>query len=148
MPKQFAEQSADQRFLSHLRAILPDLRMESEVDLICAVELGLPTRAVDDLLKAGLSEKEVYSLVIPRRTLSHRRAHDRPLSHAESDRTVRVARVAALADQAFGERARALRWLRKPKHRFGGRTPLGLCATEAGARLVEEMLRQIDHGIF
>jgi putative toxin-antitoxin system antitoxin component (TIGR02293 family) len=59
-----------------------------------------------------------------------------------------VARITALAEQAFGEPERAWRWLRKPKPRFDGKTPVEMLATEAGARLVEEAIVQIDHGIF
>jgi putative toxin-antitoxin system antitoxin component (TIGR02293 family) len=59
-----------------------------------------------------------------------------------------VARIAAMAEQVFGEPERAWRWLRKPQQRFDGKAPIDMLATEAGARLVEEMLIQIDHGIF
>ena len=68
------------------------------------------------------------------------------LTHEESDRAVRVARVTALAEEVFGEDDKAARWLRKPKSRFDGRIPLALLATDAGARLVEEMLLQLDYG--
>jgi putative toxin-antitoxin system antitoxin component (TIGR02293 family) len=53
-----------------------------------------------------------------------------------------------MAEQVFGEPERAWRWLRKSKSRFDGRPPIDMLATEAGARLVEEMIVQIDHGIF
>ena len=61
---------------------------------------------------------------------------------------MRVARITAMAEQVFGEPERAWRWLRKPKRRFDGKTPVEMLATEAGARLVEEMIGQIEHGIF
>jgi len=38
--------------------------------------------------------------------------------------------------------------MRQPKARFQGRTPLQMMVTEAGGRLVEEMLLQIDEGMF
>jgi putative toxin-antitoxin system antitoxin component (TIGR02293 family) len=47
----------------------------------------------------------------------------------------------------FGESERAWRWLRKSKRHFDRRTPIDMLATEAGARLVEEMIAQIDDGI-
>jgi putative toxin-antitoxin system antitoxin component (TIGR02293 family) len=75
-------------------------------------------------------------------------ANHQPLTKDESDRAVRVARITAMAERVFGEPERAWCWLRKPKRNFEGRTPLEMLATEAGARLVEEMLAQIDHGIF
>jgi putative toxin-antitoxin system antitoxin component (TIGR02293 family) len=53
-----------------------------------------------------------------------------------------------MAEQVFGEPERAWRWLRKPQQRFDCKAPLDMLATEAGARLVEETLVQIDQGIF
>jgi len=53
-----------------------------------------------------------------------------------------------MAEQVFGESDRAWRWLREPKRRFDGKTPLERIATDAGARLVEEMIGQIEHGMF
>jgi Protein of unknown function (DUF2384) len=37
-------------------------------------------------------------------------------------------------------------WLRKSKMRFEGRSPLEMMRTEAAARMVEEMLLQLDYG--
>ena len=54
--------------------------------------------------------------------------------------------MTALAEEIFGDDAKASRWLRKEKSRFEGRTPLEMLRTEAGARLVEEMLLQLDYG--
>jgi putative toxin-antitoxin system antitoxin component (TIGR02293 family) len=52
-----------------------------------------------------------------------------------------------MAEQVFGESERAWRWLRKPKRRFEGKTPIEMLATEAGARIVEELVAQIEDGI-
>jgi putative toxin-antitoxin system antitoxin component (TIGR02293 family) len=106
----------------------------------------LPLSSVDALLKNGMTDEEIFSLIVPRRTLAHRKSRLEPLTHDESDRAVRVARIASLAEEVFGEDAKASRWLRKPKARFASRTPLEMLATEAGARLVEEMLLQLDYG--
>ena len=69
------------------------------------------------------------------------------LNREESDRTVRLARLAALAEQVFGEPERAWRWLRASKRQFDGRSPLQFMSTEAGARLIEELLHRIDEGM-
>ncbi|MEK7403792.1 MAG: antitoxin Xre/MbcA/ParS toxin-binding domain-containing protein [Acidobacteriota bacterium] len=122
-------------------------RIRSDRDLVALVERRLPATAIQSLVRGGLSVAEVYQLVIPRRTLAHRVAGHESLSKEESDRAVRVARIAALAEQVFGESERAWRWLRKPKRRFDGKTPIETLATEAGARLVEEMIAQIDDGL-
>lgn len=123
-------------------------KVRSGEDLASLVEKQLPATAVKALVRGGLTDAEVYQLIVPRRTLAHRIAKHQPLSKDESDKAVRVARITALAEQVFGEAGRAWRWLRKPKRRFDGKTPVEMLTTEAGARLVEEMIGQIEHGIF
>src|SRR5947209_1981014 len=73
------------------------IAVESDADLAKIVEARLPLRAITALVEHGLQEKEIHSLVLPRRTLQHRRARKERLSCEESDRAVRVARLAALA---------------------------------------------------
>ena len=123
-------------------------RIRSDEDLASLVQKQLPATAVRALVRGGLSDAEVYQLIVPRRTLAHRMAKHQPLSKEESDKAVRVARITAMAEQVFGEPERAWRWLRKPKQRFDRKTPLEMLATDAGARLVEEMIVQIDYGMF
>lgn len=116
-------------------------------DLAATIEKRLPSSVVDALLRSGLTADEVYELIIPRRTLAHRLNKQQALSVEESDKAVRVARIAATAEQVFGENERAWRWMRKAKRTFRGKTPMQMLTTEAGARLVEEMLLQIDDGM-
>ena len=123
-------------------------KIRSGEDLALLVEKRLPAATIKALVRGGLSAVEVYQLIVPRRTLAHRVAKHQLLSKEESDKAVRVARITAMAEQVFGEPDRAWRWLRKPKPRFDGKTPVDMLATEAGARLVEEMIVQIDHGTF
>ena len=133
--------------LKRIQEILGVQRLRTDQDLMKLVEKRLSSRAIDALRQSGLTDEEVYSLVVPRRTLTHRRARREALSRDESDRVVRVARVVALCEEVFGERERGWRWLRDAKRQFKGRAPLDLLATEAGARLVEELLYRIDDGM-
>jgi putative toxin-antitoxin system antitoxin component (TIGR02293 family) len=121
--------------------------LRSDQDLVRLVEDRLATGAIERLVESGLTDDEIYSLIVPRRTLTHRRARREALSRDESDRAVRLARIAALGEQVFGDSERAWRWLRATKRQFKGRSPLQLSATEAGARLVEELLYRIDEGM-
>jgi putative toxin-antitoxin system antitoxin component (TIGR02293 family) len=122
--------------------------LTSDRDLARLVEERLPLLSIDSLTSHGLSDEEIYTYIVPRRTLVHRKSKREPLTHDESDRAVRIARITSLAEEVFGDDAKAGRWLRKIKERFDGRTPLEVSRTEAGARLVEEMLLQLDYGIF
>jgi putative toxin-antitoxin system antitoxin component (TIGR02293 family) len=120
--------------------------LRSDRDLARFVDERLPLASVESLSHHGMSDEEIYSFIIPRRTLVHRKARREPLTHDESDRAVRMARITSLAEEIFGDDAKAARWLRKAKSRFEGRSPLEMLRTEAGARLVEEMLLQLDYG--
>ena len=120
--------------------------LRSDRDLARLVDERLPLASIASLSKHGMTDEEIYRLIVPRRTLVHRKTRREPLTHDESDRAVRIARIASLAEEVFGDDAKAARWLRKPKTRFEGRAPFELLATDAGARLVEEMLLQLDYG--
>jgi putative toxin-antitoxin system antitoxin component (TIGR02293 family) len=122
----------------------------SEVDLMDCLENGLPLSAVQALrTRAGLTDKETYSLIAPRRTLKRRETLRQALSREEADKAVRIARVTARAQQVFTARPEyAAEWLRASKQALGGRTPMQALATESGALAVDEILIGIEHGMF
>lgn len=106
---------------------------------------GLTTEAVRRLSALGLPQKDL-AFIIPARTLSHREERAERLTPEESDRALRLARILAIGEIVFGERARALSWLTGPKQQFNGSSALEMLRTEIGARMVEEALWQIDEG--
>lgn len=103
--------------------------------------------ALRSLAERGYSSDEIFALVVPRRTFARRLKRREPLTVEETDRAIRLARVAELAERVFGDKEKAHRWLRKPKLALGRATPLTYLASESGARTVEEMLWRIDSGI-
>jgi putative toxin-antitoxin system antitoxin component (TIGR02293 family) len=121
---------------------------ESEFDLAQIVEQGLPTGSLALLKEKGLTFSEVSSIVISPRTLKHRKARGEALSLEETDRLVRVARIVALAELVFRNHEKALAWLRSADDRLNDRTPLNMLQTESGGRLVENLLWQIDEGVY
>jgi putative toxin-antitoxin system antitoxin component (TIGR02293 family) len=120
----------------------------SEFDLAEIVEKGLPIDSLALLKRHGLTFSEVSEIVIAPRTLKHRRSRGENLSHEETDRMVRLARVVALADDIFGDHSKALLWLRTEDDRIGGRRPLSMLQTDAGGRVIENLLWQIDEGVY
>ena len=120
----------------------------SELDLAEVVRLGLRPAAIDKLFDGYLLTKtDMERLVMPRRTLNHRIKKGERLSREESDRVTRVARIVAMAEETFGNRDKASRWLHKPKRGFGRQTPIDLLDTDEGARVVENQLFRIAHGL-
>ena len=124
-------------------------QVRSDLDLLAAIQRGLPTRAVEEVLRSGLFEPgEVYELVVARRTLAHRKEKRQPPSPEQSDRLARVVRVADLAEDALGNRQKAARWLRKPNRSIQGKRPIDLLKSDIGARMVERALGRIEHGVY
>ena len=120
----------------------------TESDILQIVEGRLATSVIKRLTALGLKRSEIDESVIPSRTLQHRRSRREKLTIEESDRVLRVIRVLSSAEALYGSRERALAWLRKPHPRLAGRTPLSLLKTDTGSRIVEELLIQIDEGMF
>jgi putative toxin-antitoxin system antitoxin component (TIGR02293 family) len=112
------------------------------------VEAQLAPAVIKRLIALGLERGEIDAVIIPQRTLQHRRSRREKLTVEESDRVLRALRVLSLAESVYGSRERALGWLRKPHPRLDGRAPLSLLKTDTGSRIVEELLVQIDEGMF
>jgi putative toxin-antitoxin system antitoxin component (TIGR02293 family) len=113
------------------------------------VESGVPLATISEFVaSSGIPLRDIYDVVIPARTLKHRRDRKEPLSRDESDKLARLVRVYDHAVKVFGEADSAREWMEGPKHRFGERSPLAMLSTEIGGRLVEEFLIQIDEGMF
>jgi putative toxin-antitoxin system antitoxin component (TIGR02293 family) len=120
----------------------------TEAAVLGIVEQRLEPPVIQRLLDMGLSRDEVHSVIIPARTLQHRRSRRERLTVEESDRVIRALRVVSAAEGVYESRERALQWLRRPNPRLNDRSPISLLKTDTGARIVEELLGQIDEGYF
>jgi len=108
----------------------------------------VPVSKLDELRQRGFSTDELYKIVAPRRTLARRKESGSMLSPTESDRALRLERIADLADRVFGNPEKAQRWLRKASRALDGVRPIDLLQSETGASVVEEELHRIDYGMF
>jgi putative toxin-antitoxin system antitoxin component (TIGR02293 family) len=119
-------------------------------DLAQLVRSGLPASTVA-LLAATLAVERAQMaerLNIPSRTLSRRLKLKSRLTHDESDRTLRMARVVALAQEVLGSDEKASHWMSNPNRALGGRRPFDQLDTEPGVRSVEEVLYGIAYGMY
>jgi putative toxin-antitoxin system antitoxin component (TIGR02293 family) len=132
------------RKLGGHRALGADL--SSEADLARIVDRGIRLVVLGHVQKAGFSKQEIEHLIIPARTWRHRKAKREPLSIEESDRVVRLTRIQALAEDMFNDVDKANRWLREELGILDGKSPLEVARTEAGARLIEQLLAKLDWG--
>ena len=125
-------------------------RAWSELDLARLVAEGIPTSLLGEAVEMGvLTREEVARLIVPKRTLAHRKRRGEHLSPDESDRLARVFHLHKVALRTFDEDADKVgRWLRTPNRALSSEIPLDLIVTSGGARLVEDVLLRLEHGVF
>ncbi|MGZ4984546.1 MAG: type II RES/Xre toxin-antitoxin system antitoxin [Chthoniobacterales bacterium] len=117
--------------------------------LVRKVENGLKFRQLESLrAQLGLPlDKVGEKLGISRATLHRRKAAGR-LEPDESDKVVRFEQLFKHAKQVFGDDEGARLWLNFPQWGLGGAVPLDYARTETGARQVDNLLGQIEYGVF
>lgn len=123
-------------------------RITTLEDLRQTVQAGLPYHALEAVMERfGLAQAEVAAVLgVPPRTMA-RRKRSRRLHPDESDRLIRLARLATQAVQVFGKEDKAAMWMHRPNRALGNQAPLNLLRTDLGAKQVEEVLGRIEHGV-
>jgi putative toxin-antitoxin system antitoxin component (TIGR02293 family) len=123
-------------------------KIDSEVDLVKIVNAGLPSTALDRMV----AEIDMDLRLIGSETTVRRRMQEKQLfTTDESERLVRLARVASMAEALFGNTQAAAAWLSARLDYLSDSdpiSPLELAATDSGARLVESLMLRTAHGIF
>lgn len=69
------------------------------------------------------------------------------LSAAASERAARLARIVSLSQKTFGSQQKAFHWLRTQSAPLANLAPIDCIQRESGARMVEDILIRIGHGI-
>lgn len=124
--------------------------VDSDAGLRTMTREGMPVETLPMLAQALSIERKTLARVvgISDRTLSRRLANSSRLSAEESDRTVRLARVVALAQETLGGSHKASLWLQTPNRALEDERPLDLLDTDGGVRSVETVLGRIAYGIY
>jgi len=109
---------------------------------------GLPIAAlerVQSLVAPGAAG--FTRLIVAEGTLKRRRQKRQPLSHQESQRLERVARIWTMVLDVYKHEDRARRFLTSPHPMLDGRTPLQVAvANDVGADAVEGILGRLKYG--
>lgn len=125
-------------------------KIKSTLDLDKLIREGFP-------YKAGNHVRGLLNLPLPifagiievsERTLARvRKSPNQRLSAIASDRLYRLARIFSIAYEVLEDEEKAKEWLRRQQVGLGGKTPLELLHTEAGAKEVEDLLWRIEYGV-
>ena len=73
---------------------------------------------------------------------------DKHLSSEQSSRAWKLAEIVARATSVFGSQEAAELWLTKPARALEGKRPTELLTTQTGTQLVEDLLQQMDYGVY
>ncbi|MEO8910636.1 MAG: antitoxin Xre/MbcA/ParS toxin-binding domain-containing protein [Gemmatimonadaceae bacterium] len=133
----------------HYYLALLGLRKYDPLHAVDQIQRGFSYSALERFQRnTELSLRILAQIVeIPERTLARRKATGR-LAPDESDRLARFSRVFARAIELFeGDPDAAREWLTRPVHALGGKEPLELTSTDAGAIEVERLIGRLEHGI-
>ena len=115
-----------------------------------ALEKGVPYKVYTELATAsGLESKELARYVVIKPATLQRRATAGRFKQDEGDRLYRFAEVYKSAVDLFeGDQQRARRWLLNSVRGLGGRRPVEMVATTAGAEAVLDLIGRLEHGVF
>lgn len=115
---------------------------------IDVIRRGVRARVVDDMVDyLDVPKSVIFGVLHIPESTAHRLIKDnRPLDAAVSERIVRVADITRMAEETFGGREAATRWLKTPNLSLRRETPLSLLDTEPGASEVRRVLSAINYG--
>jgi putative toxin-antitoxin system antitoxin component (TIGR02293 family) len=119
-------------------------------ELIQQIRKGLSFETLESLSsESGVAVAELAAVIeIPERTLARRKTAGR-LAQGESERLLRISSIFEKAVELFnGDVQEAVAWLRRPRRALAGHTPLAYSGTELGAREVENLIGQLEYGVF
>lgn len=121
----------------------------NSLDWVHLVRRGFPVLTLDALGRniEATNAELAQMMGISVRALAGRRRR-KVLSHYESERLFRVARVIARTEEVFDDLANGFAWLNCPNISLGHVTPMSLLDTQIGTELITDVLSRIEHGIF
>lgn len=114
------------------------------------IRLGGKAKELDALKDLyNIDDASLCTLLgISPRTLARRR-EEGTVNKAELDRVATLHLVMQDAVDLFeGDQAKAQRWLKRPARALEQQCPIDLLDTEAGIRMVRDLIGQLEHGVY
>jgi putative toxin-antitoxin system antitoxin component (TIGR02293 family) len=112
------------------------------------IRQGIATQVFEQIASAiGVGKETLaHKLNINAQTLRKRKS--RMLSADEAEKSLRVARVFALAGEVLGSGEKARQWINDQIPALGGKRPLDLLDTDVGAQEVMNLLQSLKWGMY
>lgn len=116
--------------------------------LVLLAQQGLSAIKAQTVSKClGLEFAQMANLLgITTKTFRHYQQEDKLLDATKSEQLLKLAQVAELGQEVFGEALAFNRWLQKPAYGLAGQLPVDLFYTSGGIDLVADELTRIAYG--
>lgn len=113
------------------------------------IRRGIEFRVVKDVADhLAIDTKDILAVIGVRGGTIYRRKKENLLKADESNRLYRLMKIAALAERVLVGREKAGEWMLRPNRTLGDISPFSLLDTFAGADAVEDLLQQIEFGVY
>jgi putative toxin-antitoxin system antitoxin component (TIGR02293 family) len=120
----------------------------SPLEQIETIRQGIATRVFDQIAAALGVGKETLARKLNINAQTLRKRKSRKLSADEAEKSLRVARVFAMASEVLGSETDARQWVNDQIPALGGKRPLDLLDTDLGAQEVTNLLNCIKWGMY
>ena len=118
------------------------------LEQIETIRTGIATQMFDQLAAAVGVGKEALARTLNINPQTLRKRKSRVLSPSEAEKSLRVARVFAMATEVLGSEEKGRRWLNDEIPALSGKRPLDLLDTDVGAAQVTNLLQAIKWGVY
>lgn len=112
------------------------------------IRAGVNARVMDGMVAyLDVPKNQIFAVLRTPESSAHTLIKDnRTLDSATTERVLRVADITRFAEETFGGRDPATKWLKSENRALAGATPLSMLDTEPGAGEVRKILASINYG--
>ena len=112
------------------------------------IRAGINARVMDGMVAyLDVPKNQIFAVLRTPESSAHTLIKDnRTLDSATTERVMRIADIARFAEETFGGREPATKWLKSENRALAGATPLSMLDTEPGAGEVRRILASINYG--
>lgn len=121
--------------------------LNSAIEEIRLVQQGISVDVFESIYVLSVAPFCLHWIIKPS-TLAKRKLNSDRLSPMETERWIRVTKIYELAMEVIGDTQRVTAWMEKERTCFDSKSAITIMQFEAGARLVEEILNEMDMGYF
>ncbi|MHA2938040.1 type II RES/Xre toxin-antitoxin system antitoxin [Vibrio sp. RC27] len=122
--------------------------MSNVAQSLAMIRNGLPVSVLDNGTEQLGVTKQEYALLIGEnlRNIQRKTKANGKLSSASSEHVLMLAELVNQCDKYFGDTEKRKRWFQRPNVSLGNVTPISICDTVTGIKLVSETITKLTYG--